>query len=197
MSIQAECAARQPRRACNPLVLVVLVSLWLALVCNWPLWRALAELPEMASARGMVFIAGSALAVAALLAALLSLFAWRRSIKPAASLLLLTAAAGAYFIGSYGIVIDPTMMLNVLQTDPHEASDLLGLRWALAMLLLAGVPLVALWLAPVRRLAWRAQLWRNALMIIGGLWLAGGLAVIGFAGLSSTLRRRCATWSTR
>ncbi len=188
MSTPADRGTSHEGRACNPLVLVVCVSLWLALVCNWPLWRALAALPEMASARGLVFIGGAALAVAALLAALLTLFAWRRSIKWVASLLLLIAAAGAHFIGSYGIVIDTPMMVTVLQTDLREAGDLLGLRWALAMLLLAGVPMLALSLVPVRRLPWQAQLWRNALMAIGSLWLAGGLAVIGFADLSSTMR---------
>ena len=47
---------------------------------------------------------------------------------PAASGLLLAAAAGAYFMLSYGIVIDSTMLVSALQTDVHETQDLLNWR---------------------------------------------------------------------
>ena len=40
----------------NPLTLAALVSLRLAGPGNWPLWRALVELPELDSTRGPVFI---------------------------------------------------------------------------------------------------------------------------------------------
>jgi lipid A ethanolaminephosphotransferase len=125
------------RNARNPLALAVGVSLWLAFVSNWPLWRALAPLPEMDSLQGWLFIAGFALMLACANLALLALGAWQRSIKPLATLLLLVAAAGAYFIGSYGVVIDPAMMVNVLQTDPREAGDLLGPKLLPALVLSA------------------------------------------------------------
>ena len=68
----------------NPLTLAVVISLWLASVGNWPLWRALGELPELASVRGALFIASLGLMVADISLALLALGAWRRSIKPLA-----------------------------------------------------------------------------------------------------------------
>jgi hypothetical protein len=37
----------------NPLTLTVLVSLWLASVGNWPLWRALTDLSDLSSLRGI------------------------------------------------------------------------------------------------------------------------------------------------
>ena len=39
----------------NPLTLAALAALWIASVCNWPLWRAMGALSELNSARGMLF----------------------------------------------------------------------------------------------------------------------------------------------
>ena len=61
-------SARNPS-GWNPLTLAVLAGAWLALLPNWPLWRALAALPEMATWRGALFIAGFAMMIAALCAA--------------------------------------------------------------------------------------------------------------------------------
>ena len=105
-------------REWNPLTLALLASLWIATLANWPLWRTLRSLPEGSGTRGLVFAAGFAAMLAALTFVLLSFAAWRRSIKPATALFLVPAAIGAHFMGSYGIVIDSTMMTNVLQTNP-------------------------------------------------------------------------------
>ena len=128
----------------NPLTLAVLASAWIAALPNWPLWRALLALPETASARGGLFVAGFGVMIAALLTALLALIAWRVTIKPAIAVLLLAAAFGAHYMGSYGVVIDTTMMTNVLQTDPREVRDLLSWRLLGSVALLAGVPLLLL-----------------------------------------------------
>ena len=52
----------------------------------------------------------------------------------------LAAAFGAYFMSSYGVVIDTTMMVNVLQTDLRETRDLLSLPMALTVLALGVLP---------------------------------------------------------
>jgi lipid A ethanolaminephosphotransferase len=177
------------RKGWNPLTLAVLAGLWIAALPNWPLWRALLALPETASLRGGVFVLGFGLMLAALLTALLALFAWRFTIKPVIALLLLAAAFGAHFMGSYGVVIDTTMMTNVLQTDPREVRDLLSWRMLGSVLLLAGVPLLWLWLAPVSR---RTRLWRqagrNLLTLIAALVVVALLVLALFADLSATMR---------
>ena len=175
-------------REWNPLTLALLIAVWIATVANWPLWRALFALPENASLRGGLFVAGFAGLIAALTLALLALAAWRRAIKPAAALLLLPAAAGAHFMGSYGVVIDPTMMTNVLQTNVTETRDLLGWRLFASLLVIAALPIAWLWRVRVRRLGVGAQLVRN----VGGLVAAVGVSALLlfaiFADLSATMR---------
>ena len=117
--------AASKRAGWNPLTLALLAGAWVAVLPNWPLWRALLALPETASWRGALFIAGFGLMIAALSTALLAPFAWRATVKPAIGVLLVVAALGAHFMGAYGVVIDSTMMINVLQTDPREVRDLL------------------------------------------------------------------------
>ena len=172
----------------NPATLAVLAGLWLASVCNWPLWRALWALPEMQSPRGVVFMLSLGLMIAALAAAVLSLVAWRHSIKPAVAVLVLAAAFGAHFMGSYGVVIDPTMMVNVLNTDVHETLDLLNLRLLVGVLVLAGLPLLWLWRVRLRPVGLGGQAWRNAVVLVGAVTLLVTLVVLSFADLSSTMR---------
>ncbi len=170
------------------MTLATLTALWLAGFANWPLWRALADLPEMASARGALFIAGFVLAVAALTLALLALFAWRWTIKPVAALLLVAAASSAHFMGSYGIVIDPSMMVNVLQTDLRETRDLLSLRLLASLFVLAGLPLAWLWRARVQARPLLPQLGRNLLAIGVAFALVAAIVLALFADLSATMR---------
>ena len=107
---------------------MVLISTWLATACNVPLWQEVAQLPGQGSLRGWGFALAFALIVAAGNAALLSLLAWRWTLKPAVLVLVLMAAFGAYFMLAYGIAIDASMLINVMQTDVKEAGDLFNLR---------------------------------------------------------------------
>ncbi|MEO7010073.1 MAG: phosphoethanolamine--lipid A transferase [Caldimonas sp.] len=178
----------RPGRGWNPLTLALVAGLWIAALCNWPLWLALVRLPEMASPRGALFVAGFGVMVAALTTGLLAFAAWRLSIKPAIAFFVLSAAIGAYFMGSYGIVLDPTMMMNVLQTDPGEVGDLLSLQFAGSLLVLALLPLAWLWRAPVRAARWPAQALRNGLAVLACIALLAALIVALFADLSATMR---------
>ncbi|MES3015068.1 MAG: phosphoethanolamine--lipid A transferase [Pseudomonadota bacterium] len=172
----------------NPLTLAVLAGVWIAALPNWPLWRALLALPETSSARGALFVVGFGVMVAALTALLLGLFAWRVAIKPAIAVLLLAAAFGAHFMGSYGVVIDTTMMTNLVQTDPREVRDLLSLRMLGSVALLAGLPLLLLWRVPVRGLGFFRQAGRNLLGLIVLVLLLAALLFALFADLSATMR---------
>ncbi|HWH84500.1 MAG TPA: phosphoethanolamine--lipid A transferase [Burkholderiaceae bacterium] len=180
--------SQRPARGWNPLTLALLAGMWIAALPNWPLWRSLLALPETASTRGLLFVAGFGVMVAALTALLLALLAWRATIKPAIAFLLLAAALGAHYMGTYGVVIDTTMMANVVQTDPAEVRDLLSLRLLGSLLLLAGPPLVLLWRVPVRGLGVWRQAGRNAAGVVALVLLLAALLFALFADLSSTMR---------
>ena len=122
--------------------------------------------------------------IACISLALLALGAWRRSIKPLATLLLVVAAMGAHFMGSYRIVIDPTMMVNVLHTDVHEASDLIDGRLLLSVAMLAGLPVWWLWRTPLQPMPSAAQGLHNFAVLTLALCLAGGLLVLNAAPMS-------------
>ena len=125
----------------HPLWFTSVTTLWLVALANIPLWRQLHQLPEVTGLRGLFFGLGMAAMIAGLTHALISLLNARRLLKPVLSLFLLSAASGAYFMMSYGIVIDPTMIQNVTQTDPREAADLLNWRMLVALGLLGVLPI--------------------------------------------------------
>ncbi len=177
-----------PPDAWRPGTLVLLLSLWLALAGNLPLWRALSVLPETAGSRGLLFSLGFAVWITAALMALLSLLAWPRLVKPLAFVLLLTAAASTYFMLQYSVVIDATMMANVFNTDAREVRDLLSWQLLLSFVLLAALPL---WWLSRRRIVGRtfgAQAWRNGLAAVVSLAVLSGITLALFQDLASLMR---------
>jgi lipid A ethanolaminephosphotransferase len=126
--------------------------------------------------------------MAATLAALLSLLAWRWTLKPAVLLLLAMAAAGAYFMQTYGVVIDAGMVRNALETDRHEAAALWSPALLATFLVMAAAP--AAWI--VRRPVSYAPVSRQALRNVGaagaGLLVAALVVFAAFQPLASTMR---------
>ncbi len=172
----------------RPLWLIGAASAWMATLGNAALWRGLQQLSALDGVRGLGFAAGLALAIAALLTLLLGLLAWRATLKPALVVMLLATAAGAHFMLAYGVVIDPTMMVNVLQTDAREAGDLLTLRFVATMLALGVLPALAVWRWPVRYARWPRQLAHNAALSLVALVVLVASTLAIFQPLASTTR---------
>lgn len=174
----------------HPAFIVLPIALWLASVCNWPLWRALADTSAAgATPHGWLFFLAFGLIIAAGSAALLTLFAWRWTLKPAATLLVLFAAFGAYFILSYGIAIDASMLTNVFQTDVRESVDLLSWRM-LVVVALAAPPLWWLWRKPLASAPSLRQLGHNAALLVACVGLIVASVLLVFQEFSSTMRNQ-------
>ena len=169
----------------RPLTQAWLAALWMGLFANWPMWR---QLHAMADVSGPFIVVFAGIVTVAT-GALLSLLAWPRFIKAVLVVLLLSAGALAHFIGSYGIVFDPTMVVNLVQTDVRETRDLLNWRLLLSVVLLGALP--AGWL--LRRPAAPRQsavkrLCGNVTAFALGVATMAVLALAMFADLSSTMR---------
>jgi lipid A ethanolaminephosphotransferase len=172
----------------GPLRLVLAVAALIATLGNWPLWQALVELGLLQSAKGWGLAVALGVAVFGALVALMSLLAWRFTLKPVAVFLLLAAAAGAHFMLAYRIVIDQTMLVNVVQTDPREAADLMSLRMGATLVLGGLLPAWAVWRTPVDFGRVVPRLGRNLGAALLGLALVVAAVLASFQPLSSTMR---------
>ncbi|HXE23239.1 MAG TPA: DUF1705 domain-containing protein [Rhodoferax sp.] len=179
---------QRERAALHPVWAIVLISIWIATVCNLALWRRLAQLPELDNAAGVWFGIGLALMIGAATSALLCLFAWRWIFKPAVTLFLLAAALGAYFMLNDGIVIDTPAMLRALQANPSGVGDVVGWRMLASVLVLAVLPAVWLWRKPLRRVRPGRQLVVNAFIFVASCALLAGATVVFHEDLASAMR---------
>jgi len=180
--------SRAPSSAWRPAALILLVSCWLALVGNLPLWRTVWPLPEFAGWRGVLFAAGMFIWIVAAQTMLLSLVAWKRVLKPVLLLMLLIAAVNSYFMWQYGVVIDATMMANVANTDVREVRDLLSWPMALSLGVIAILPGWWLLRQPVVTRRWAPQALRNLVGAVVALLVVVGVTLLAFQDLASLMR---------
>ena len=178
----------QASRAIHPAWVVVLASAWLATACNVPLWREVAALPGQGTLRGWGFALAFAVIVAAGNAALLSVLAWRWTLKPAITVMMLLAAFGAYFMLAYGIAIDASMLVNVMQTDVKEAGDLLNWRMVSTVLALTAPPLLWLYRRPVRQMPAFRHMAHNGMLLVGSVVVIVVCLLLVFQEFASTMR---------
>ncbi len=166
---------------------VLWLGLWLTLAANWSLWRELVRLGGVPTVY-LPDIGAMALLVFTGTVALLSFTAWSRWMKPLWIVVVLLAAVVQHYMLAYGVVIDPSMVTNAVQTDPNEVRDLLSWRMAVNVLLVTLPP--AGWLLRVRILRqplW-SQLWRNAVLLLAMLALGVGGAMAMYRQLAPLMR---------
>lgn len=129
--------------------LILGAAIVLALVHNTAFWGQLlrAYPPAVANLWFQASVAACLFAVTALL---LSLFDTRPFLKPALVIVFLASSGAAYFMDTYGVVIDHDMLRNAAQTNTQEVRDLLNLRFAGYVLGLGVLPSLAILFAQVR-----------------------------------------------
>ncbi len=105
----------------NLLTAVLLVSLY-----NEPLWQLLLGTNQQEGWQGYLFIASFFIFLVFIFFLLLSLISVKYLHKPLIISLIISAAMASYFMSSYGIVFDKTMIQNTLETDSKEVVDLVS-----------------------------------------------------------------------
>jgi glucan phosphoethanolaminetransferase (alkaline phosphatase superfamily) len=168
--------AGETRLALHPAWMILAMSLWAGFACNVALWRQLAG---SSLATGMMPALALALFVTGASATVISLCGWRKTIKPAATLMLLIAALAAVSIWTEGKPVDAALLGRGMARLLLPSGGSLS-RWQSFALLaaLALIPMIWMWRTPLRRLPAHKQLGVNltgsligaAVMAIGG-WL--------------------------
>ena len=195
--VQAMTARRWPaggwRLGASAETLIVGCSLFWALAANRPFIGAVLQGQALTDSgtwgQGLALVGMLTGAHIVVLVAL-GLLAPGRTLKWLLGLLLLVTASASHFIHSYGVVLDPSMMRNVLHTDPPEASELLTWSLGLHLLLYAGLPMLLLSRIRLVRTGWGRVLLSRTLLALLGLALFVGSLVAIFPSFGPLMRNQ-------
>ena len=162
-----------PRLSLHPLTLVLLFAVFLLAVHNHRLWQEILQVWSGRTPHDLLFLGSLGVFFLVLLALPLQLVAFPRALKPALAALAVIAAATSFFMDSYGVLVEKTMIANIVETDMREAGDLLSWPLAWHMLLTGILPAGFILSVTLTRHGWK----REALLRIGAL--TGSVAAVG------------------
>lgn len=138
------------RGSWRPEALILLSALWLTLTANHAFWLAVLGERDGASIGTWLSALGIATVLSALHFLVAALTLPNRLLKAGLSLLIATAAFASFYIGKFHIVIDSSMIGNVMNTDLAEAKELITPDLFLHLALFLVFPLWLLWTARLR-----------------------------------------------
>lgn len=159
--------------------LLALAVAYLIALGNGSWWSAAAAGRSPGDPATWLFVGACFVLLAAAHFLVLALVANRFTVKPLLALLVVATAAASWFMQSYSILLDPSMLQNVLRTDWHETRDLLTWGMAGYVLLWCTPPLVVVaWVRIERRPVARAVLFRAAAVTAAAVLTAGAALLV-------------------
>lgn len=139
----------------RPITVLLIAALWITAVLNFAFWRRVWGGVDGLNNGNYVFLLSLPVFVLGWNFVLLWAVCWGRMLRPVLALMILLSAAGSYFLFTYGVLFDSSMLLNVIQTDFNEASELLTLNFWLWMIAVGVVPVFMLYSSHLVREPWK------------------------------------------
>ena len=155
--------------------LVLIVVAWIMATANIAWWAAVGQGRNWAQPYNLLFFVCCFTALTALHFALIVPFAFRWIVRPLLTFLVVASAAAAWYMRAFNVLLDPTMIQNVLRTDRHESRELLNVDLVVWVVLWSALPVAFIWLVRLQR-----ETPLRAVMIRAGSMLAACL-VAGIA----------------
>ncbi|WP_333495885.1 phosphoethanolamine transferase EptA [Kluyvera sp. CHPC 1.251] len=167
------------RPAVSRLTYIILFSLYIALALNIVFYRqAFTLLPVDGLHNALVFLSMPVVAFA-VMAILLTLSSVIRLEKVAATLFILLSASAQYFMMNFGIIVDRSMITNILDTTPAESYALLSGQMIMVFAFTALLSIALAWWIKIKP---AASVWRGTIMRAGTV-LVSALLILLVAGL--------------
>jgi lipid A ethanolaminephosphotransferase len=157
--------------------LVLTIMAWLMITVNGAWWSAVGAGRDWSRPSNWFFVVACFVALTLVHFVLVAPVMNRWIVRPLLSLLVVVSAAASYYMHSFAIILDPTMIQNVLRTDSNEAGDLMNvgmIAWVVGWSLL---PLAFIWLVRLRRVTPLRAVFARAAWV-GGALVVAALAVL-------------------
>lgn len=172
----------------HPTTLLLVLALWLTTAGNLPMWLTVWQLPETQGFKALTTLGSLILILLSMVTWLLLMVVWPKWLKPAGLVFMAVVTSSSYFMLTYRVVIDPSMIANVVHTDAREVRDLLS--WSMLGALFLGVVLPGMWWwrQPVKRVPVKALLVRQLGLFVLAWALMFVFVWASFQDLASLMR---------
>jgi lipid A ethanolaminephosphotransferase len=169
---------------------VLAVVAWMMITFNGAWWSAVGAGRDWSRPANWLFVLACFVALTLLHFAVIAAVSSRWTVRPLLTLLVVLSAAASYFMRTFNVILDPTMIENVLRTDKNEAGDLINAGLFVWVLAWSALPVAFIWLVHLRRVpVLRAALFRAG-AVLGALVL-GVLAILPISrDISSFMRNQ-------
>ena len=107
--------------------LILCTSIFFVLFDNFAFFQHVMQIYPV-TLKNIGFLASLAVGLTSLMVLLLTLLSSKYTTKPVLILLLMLSSFAAYFMNHYNVVIDHTMIQNIIKTNMNEALDLLSVK---------------------------------------------------------------------
>jgi lipid A ethanolaminephosphotransferase len=139
-------------------VTAMMIVLFLVLTANAAFWQNYFSIRPLQDMGSVAMAVGMASIITGLLGLLFGLVGFKYVLKPAFALLAIAAAAAAYFMDRYGVVVDRHALQSVFETDAREGGEWLSWRMLLYFVVIAGVPVAFLFRTEIQYRKWTREL---------------------------------------
>jgi len=164
------------------------IALFFVLFSNQSFWNATLKIFHDLSIENMGFVFSLFVVLSVLLNLLLSLLCFKYIFKPLVVGLLVTTSLASYFMDSYGIMLDKTMVQNIMQTDYNESFELLNPQMFYSLFLLGIIPSAFVLRTETQYKAFSKELWIKLIMAVLSLLVITALVFCFYQNYSSLSR---------
>lgn len=129
--------------------LIILASIFLVMFANLRFFSNVIEVYPV-TLQNLAFLGSLAILLTSVIIFLLSLVCYKYTIKPILILILLVSSFTSYFMDSYNVIINDTMIQNLVRTDVGEVNDLINLKLILYVIFLGIIPSIFIYKAKIK-----------------------------------------------
>tara|TARA_R110001583_G_scaffold69129_1_gene196156 strand:+ start:7647 stop:9314 length:1668 start_codon:yes stop_codon:yes gene_type:complete len=170
----------------SPEAVISLLAIYFAVVLNFPFNQ---KIYLLAGEGHRLFSLTPALLLTACFLIIFSLLSWRFIFKPFMIFLIISSGAAMYASLQYQVVFDYSMIENIFETNPGEATSYLNIQSILSVIVLGILP--AIWLFNVKityHQRWYIGLFRRVILIIVGIAIIAIIALFFYKDYASVGR---------
>jgi len=137
--------------------IIVLSAVFLVLFDNLAFFKGVVEVYPL-SLKNIGFLASLTLVLTSVLVILLTLVSSKYTLKPFLILTFLGSSIAGYFMNNYNVIIDQTMIQNIVATNAKEAFELFSIELVLYILFLGLIPSLWVCWVKVKPRVWKVEL---------------------------------------